>query len=95
MPAPGPSRTTCGEYKAFDRTAVMVVSRRNRPPEVVGVRDGIPVSFGSGLDDIEAVVQTSPGRSSALSYQRLIVPLAGGRVLGVSVRSRAPLALGG
>ena len=54
------------------------------------IRSGVP-----SLDDIEAVVQTSPGHSSALSYQRLIVPLAGGRVLGVSVRSRAPLALGG
>ncbi len=53
------------------------------------VRSGIPT-----LDDIEAVVRTSPGQSSALSYQRLIVPLSNGRVLGVSVRSRAPLALG-
>lgn len=53
------------------------------------VRGGVPT-----LDDIEAVVRTSPGHSTALSYQRLIVPLANDRVLGVSVRSRAPLALG-
>ena len=53
------------------------------------VRTGVPT-----LDDVDAIVRTSPGQSSALSYRRLIVPLAYGRLLGVSVRLRAPIALG-
>ncbi|MFY0615209.1 MAG: hypothetical protein JXQ99_27010 [Hyphomicrobiaceae bacterium] len=54
------------------------------------IHAGVPT-----LDDVDAVVRTSPGKSSALSYHRLIVPLADGRLLGVSVRHRAPIALGG
>jgi hypothetical protein len=53
------------------------------------VHAGVPT-----LDDVDAIVRTSPGQSSALSYRRLIVPLANGRLLGVSVRHRAPIALG-
>lgn len=45
------------------------------------------------LDDVDAIVMTSPGQSTALSYLRLIVPLSPGSLLGVSVRRREPIVL--
>lgn len=53
------------------------------------VRSGAP-----SLNDIDAVVRTPTG-SMLLSYQRLIVPLAGGRLLGVSARNHDPIRLPG
>lgn len=45
------------------------------------------------LDDVDAIVLTSPSQSTALSYLRLIVPLSQGSLLGVSVRRREPIVL--
>lgn len=45
------------------------------------------------LDDVDAIVLTSPGQSTALSYLRLIVPLSQRSLLGVSVRRREPIVL--
>ncbi len=47
------------------------------------------------LDDIDAIVRTGAGTSSALSYRRMIVPLRNGTLLGVTVRNRDPIPLSG
>ncbi|NNE68925.1 MAG: GIY-YIG nuclease family protein [Rhodothermales bacterium] len=45
--------------RVFDRDAVLIAMPQGREPEVVAVRDGLPVSFASGHDGIESVIAHS------------------------------------
>ncbi len=54
--------------RVFDRDAVMVALPAARAPEVVAVRDGLPVSFASSLEGLDQVIQDAldAGRSERL-----------------------------
>jgi DNA polymerase-3 subunit epsilon len=54
--------------RVFDRDAVMVARPGDRAPEIVAVRDGLPVGFASSLDDLDQVIQDAvdAGRSERL-----------------------------
>lgn len=51
--------------RVFDRDAVLIATPRGRQPEVVAVRDGLPVSFASGFEGIDAVIADSSRTASA------------------------------
>lgn len=42
--------------RVFDRDALMVALPQARPPEVVAVRDGLPVGFAASLEELDRVI---------------------------------------
>ncbi|MFT4603533.1 MAG: DNA polymerase-3 subunit epsilon [Rhodothermales bacterium] len=54
--------------RVFDRDAIMVALPSGRAPELVAVRDGLPIGFASSLEDLDQVLERAldAGRSERL-----------------------------